>query len=56
MPQYVIMSTHSMPEALTGGMIWTPYNWFNNFYSSYIATIVILVNGRGLEIGMCRGH
>ena len=33
-------------------MIWTSYNWLNKFYSCYMATIVVIVNGRGLGIGM----
>ena len=30
--------------------------WLNKFYSCYMATVVIIVNGRGLGIGMHRTH
>ena len=38
------------------GMIWTPYDWFNNFYICYMATNIGVINGRGLGIDMCRGN
>ena len=38
---------------ITSGVIWTPYDWLNKFYSCYMATIVI-VNGCGHGIGTCR--
>ena len=30
---------------ITSGTIWTPYDWLNKFYSCYIATVVVIVNG-----------
>ena len=30
---------------ITSGVIWTPYDWLNKFYSCYMATVVIIVNG-----------
>ena len=44
------------PEAITIGMIWTPYDWLNKFYSCYMAIVVIIVNGCGLGIDMHRRH
>ena len=41
---------------LTSGMIWTPYNWLNKFYRCYMATVVVIVNGCGLGIGMHHRH
>ena len=44
---------------ITSGVMWCdmdPYDWLNKFYSCYIATVVIIVNGRGLGIGMRRRH
>ena len=35
---------------ITSGMIWTSYDWLNKFYSCYMATIVIIVIGRGISI------
>ena len=51
----------STPRLLiTSGMmwhdIWTPYDWLNKFYSCYMATVVTIINGRTLGIGMCRTH
>ena len=31
-------------------------NWLNKFYSCYMATVVVIVNGRGLGIGTRRRH
>ena len=43
----------STPRLLIiNGMIWTSYDWLNKFYSCYMATVVIIVNGCGLGIGM----
>ena len=36
---------------MTSGVIWTSYDWLNKFYSCYMATVVAIVNGRGLSIG-----
>ena len=37
---------------ITSGVIWTPYDRLNKFYSFYMAIvcIVVIVNGRGLGI------
>ena len=35
---------------ITSGVIQTPYDWLNKFYSHYMAIVVIIVNGRGLGI------
>ena len=44
---------------ITGGVMWhdmNPYDWFKQFYSYYMATIVSIVNGRGLEIDTSHGN
>ena len=41
---------------ITSGVIWTPYDWFNKFYNCYMATVVIIVNGRGFGIGVHHRH
>ena len=41
---------------ITSGVIWTSYDWLSKFYSCYMATVVIIVNGRSLGIGMRRRH
>ena len=38
------------------GVIWTSYDWLEKFYSCYTATVVIIVNGRSLGIGMRHGR
>ena len=38
------------------GVIWTSYDWLNKFYSCDMATVVVIVNGHGLGIGMCCRH
>ena len=35
------------------GMIWTPYDWLNNFYSCYMAAIVSIISRCGLRIKVC---
>ena len=38
---------------MTSGMMWhdiDPYDWLDKFYSCYMATVVIIVNGYGLGI------
>ena len=43
----------------TSGMMWhgmDPYNWLNKFYSCYMATVVIIINGHGLGIDTCQRH
>ena len=34
---------------LTSGMIWTPYDWLNNFYTVYVAAVVGIVRRCGLS-------
>ena len=45
---------------ITSGMMWrdmgTPYDWLNNFYSRYMAIVVVIVNGRGLGIDTRHRH
>ena len=41
---------------ITSGVIWTSYDWLNKFYSCYMATVVVIVNGHGLGIGTRRRH
>ena len=35
---------------ITSGVVWTPYDWLNNFYSFYMAAEVVIGSGRGLRI------
>ena len=35
------------------GVMWTPYDWLNKFYSFYMAAVVVIGDGRGLRIEMC---
>ena len=45
----------SAPRLLiTSGMIWTPYDWLNKFYSFYMAAVVVIDDGRGLTVEACR--
>ena len=41
---------------ITNVMIWTQYNWLNKFYSCYMATVVVTVNGCGLGIDIHCGN
>ena len=41
---------------IISGVIWTPYDWLNKFYSCYMATVVVIVNGRGLGFGTRHTH
>ena len=44
---------------ITSGEMWQnidPYDWLNKFYSGYMSTVVIIINGRGLGIGKCHTH
>ena len=41
---------------ITSGVIWTSYDWLNKFYSCYMATVAVIVNGRGLGINTHRGY
>ena len=48
---YVCVFVCPPPRLLiTSGVIWTPYDWLNKFYSCYMATVVVIINGRGLGI------
>ena len=39
------------PEAVrTVGMVWTPYDFKNKFYSFYVATVVSIISRCGLSI------
>ena len=42
--------------SITSGVIYNSYDWLNKFYSCYMATVVVIVNGRGLGIGTRRRH
>ena len=35
---------------ITRGVIWTPYDWLNKFYSFYMAAVVVINDGRGLTV------
>ena len=37
-------------QLITSGVIWTPYDWLNKFYSCYMAATVIISGGRGLRV------
>ena len=41
---------------ITSGMIWTPYDWLNKFYSRYMAIVVVIANKRGLGIDIPHSH
>ena len=44
---------------ITSSMMWCdmdPCDWLNKFYSCYMATVVIIVNGHGLGIGTHHTH
>ena len=41
---------------ITSDVIWTSYDWSNKFYSCYMATVVVIVNERGLGISMRHRH
>ena len=41
---------------IASGVICTSYDWLNKFYSCNMATIVIIINGRALGIGMRHRH
>ena len=41
---------------ITSGVIWTPYDWLNKFYSFYMAAVVVIGSGRGLRIEARRGN
>ena len=37
------------PRLLISDMIWIPNDWLNKFHSCYMAIVVVIVNGRGLD-------
>ena len=44
---------------ITSGVMWhdmNSYDWLNKFYSYYMATVVVIVNGCGLGIGTRHRH
>ena len=41
---------------ITSGMIWTPYDWLNKFYSFYMVTAVVIGSRHGLRIEVRRGN
>ena len=53
----VCMHVCQRPRLLiTSGVIWSPYDWLNKFYSCYMAIVVGIVNGCGLGIDTCHGN
>ena len=38
---------------ITSGVIWTPYDWLNKFYSIYMAAVVGIVSRCGLSTEAC---
>ena len=44
------------PLIITSGVIFTLYDWLTKFYSCYMATVISIVDGRGLGIDTCRGN
>ena len=41
---------------LTSGMIWTPYEWLNKFYSCCMVIVIGIINGHGFGISMYHGY
>ena len=41
---------------ITSGMMWTSNDWLNEFYTCYMATVVIIVNECGLGNDMHHRH
>ena len=41
---------------MTSGVMWTPYDWLNMFYSYYMTTVAIIINGHGLGIDTHHGN
>ena len=51
----VCMCVSPPPRLLiTSGVIWTPYDCLNKSYSCYMAAVVIINDGCGLEVEACR--
>ena len=47
----------SAPRLLiTSGVILTLYDWLTKFYSCYVATVVVIVDGHGLGIHTHHGN
>ena len=47
----VCVSVRPPPKLLIiSGVIWTPYDWLNKFYSFYMAPVIIIGGRRGLRI------
>ena len=38
---------------ITSGVIWTPYDWLNKFYSIYMVAVVGIVSRCGLSTEAC---
>ena len=48
---YVCVSVCLPPRLLiTSGVMWTPYDWLNKFYSFYMAAVVVIGSGCDLRI------
>ena len=47
----VFVCVSALRLLITSGVIWTPYDWLNKFYSCYMAIVVIIVNrcGHGID-------
>ena len=46
----------SLRLLITSGEIWTLYDWLNKFYSCYMATVAVIINGCGLGIDIRCGN
>ena len=54
---HVCVSVCPPPRLLiTSGVIWTLYNWLNKFYSCYMTTAVVIINGSGLGVNTRGGN
>ena len=38
---------------MTSGVIWTPHDWLDKFYSFYMAAVVVISSGHGLRELKC---
>ena len=53
----VCVSVSAPRLLITSGMMWTPYDWVNKFYSFYMATAFVIGCSRhGLRIEAHRGN
>ena len=41
---------------ITSDIKFTLYDWLTKFYSCYMANVVGIVDGRGLDVDTCRGN